>query len=462
MEKLTLCKGCFTEWNELNFQCFWCGWCPDMETGERKTKTGWELGKVLERRYLLGNIYLRTNDGYTVWRAYDRHLDIKCFFLTTVNENVHWLAKIAWGFEEHSESGVKILGLREIEGRYALVFSMKNCFLPIEEFREMVHPRDENPFPLIGRVRYQIDPASKKHVLPADHLLGKRYRIIGCLGIGGFGILYLCEDILLQRNVTVKEYFPEQWAEREGIFAGSRSSETLEAYRYGLSSFLEEAKITAKFIHVDHVVTVYDVFMENDTAYLVMEYICGKNIEREFQKWGFRPYRPHEAAEILIPVLEALEEIHKQKILHGDLSLGNLMRTTKGDVILIDFGAAKEYGSDHANRRPSFLKPDYAAPEQFRLAQGGEVQEGPWTDIYAVGVMLYFLITGHKPADAQSRMAVRSSDLAAPKQYNVKVKKGWMRLIHQCVELEKKKRISSCRAVREELQHLLKHEKEGS
>ena len=67
MEKLTLCKGCFTEWNELNFQCFWCGWCPDMETGERKTKTGWELGKVLERRYLLGNIYLRTNDGYTVW-----------------------------------------------------------------------------------------------------------------------------------------------------------------------------------------------------------------------------------------------------------------------------------------------------------------------------------------------------------------------------------------------------------
>ena len=325
----------------------------------------------------------------------------------------------------------------------------------------MIHPREDNPFPLIDRVRYQIDPASKEHVLPADHLLGKRYRIIGCLGIGGFGILYLCEDILLQRNVTVKEYFPEQWAEREGVFAGSRSSETLEAYRYGLSSFLKEAKITAKFIHVDHVVTAYDIFMENDTAYLVMEYICGKNIEREFQKRDGKPYWPREAAEILIPLLEALEEIHKQKIIHGDLSLGNLMRTPKGDVILIDFGAAKEYGIDRPNCSLSFLKPDYAAPEQFH-PRGGGADEGPWTDVYAVGAMLYFLITGHKPADARSRMEARSAELAAPKQYNVKVKKGWMKLIHQCVELEKKKRISSCRAVREELQRLLKHEKERS
>lgn len=462
MERLTVCKGCFTEWNELNFQCFWCGWCPDMEPGLKKSTTDWEVGKVLDKRYLLGKIYLRTEDGYTVWRVYDRHLDIKCFFLSTVTENVHWLAKIAWGFFEQPQSDVKILGLREIEGKYVLVFSLKNIFLPIESFREMIHPRGQNAVPVIGHIDYKINGASQDNVLPGDLLLAGRYRIIGCLGIGGFGIMYLCEDILLQRNVAVKEYFPEKWAEREGMYAGSRTSETLAAYRFGLTSFLNEAKITAQFIHAEHVITVYDVFLENDTAYIVMEYLPGKNIAKEFRKRDFEPYGVHEMAEILVPVLEALEEIHKQKIIHGDLSPGNIMRMPNGDIILIDFGAAKYYLKKQTGMSTPFLKPDYAAPEQFRSAKEGESKgEGPWTDIYAVGAMMYYFLTGHKPFDALSRMSAKSSDLTAPKKYNVKLKKGWMKLMRRCVELDYKKRISSCQAVREEVQHLLEHEKEG-
>lgn len=80
MKKLTRCKGCFAEWNNLDFQCFWCGWSPDMEGGLRDSAHGWSLGKVLENRYLLGRIYVKTDDGYTVWRVYDRYLDVACFF----------------------------------------------------------------------------------------------------------------------------------------------------------------------------------------------------------------------------------------------------------------------------------------------------------------------------------------------------------------------------------------------
>lgn len=461
MEKLTVCKGCFTDWNDVDFQCQWCGWCPDMGPGMGSAGE-WSVGTLLEKRYLLGNIYLKTVDGYTVWRVYDRHLDIKCFFLAAESENVHWLAKIAWGFAERPEGGIKVLGLKEFSGKYVLIFGMKDNFLPIGTFRGMVHPREENVDSVPGRVDPQINAAVREVVLPEDTLLGGRYQIIGCLGIGGFGIMYLCEDILLQRDVAVKEYFPEKWAEREGIYVGSRTSGTLQAYRFGLSSFLEEAKITAKFIDVEHIVTAFDVFQENDTAYIVMEYVPGKSIAKEFRKREFRPYSPYRTVEILVPVLLALKELHGQQVIHGDLSPGNIMRTPKGEIVLIDFGAARYYLEKGKKRVIPFLKTDYAAPEQFRAVRtGNSGEEGPWTDIYAVGAIMYYFLTGHKPADAMTRMSARSSKLEPPKKYGVKLKKGWMKLIHRCVELEYKKRISSCQTVVEEMLNLLKHEKEG-
>lgn len=463
MEKLTRCKGCFAEWNDLNFQCFWCGWSPDMKGNLRDSAYDWNLGKVLEHRYQLGRIYVKTEDGYTVWRVYDSYMDAKCFFLVAEIENIHWLSKIAWGFFGQPACGIQVLGLREIEGKYVLVFSMKDAYMEIDKFRNLIQTRETNPIPQVGTVQYKVREELQKNVLPADVLLGNRYQILGCLGIGGFGIIYLCEDVLLQRNVTVKEYFPEAWAEREGTYVGVRSSKVLEVYRFGLQSFLEEAKITAKFIHTRHIVTIYDVFQENDTAYLVMEYLSGNSIGKEFRRWNYQPYAPHAMAEILEPVLEALEEIHKCKIVHSDLSPGNIIRTKEGEIVLIDFGAAKySTGESQLAVQAAFLKTAYAAPEQYRTAKEGKMtEEGSWTDVYAAGVMMYFLLTGHKAPDALSRESGTSTDFVPPKKYNVKLKKGWMKLIHRCTELDVQKRIASCRAVREEIEHLLVHEKEG-
>lgn len=463
MNEITRCKGCFEEWNDLDFQCFWCGWSPDMKGSMRDGADGWNLGKVLEDRYLLGRIYVKTDDGYTVWRVYDRCLDIKCFFLVAANENIHWLSKIAWGFSAQPECGIRVLGLREIGGKYAMVFSMKDAYMKIEDFRSRIQVREENPAPQVEHVQYKIREEMKKNVLPENILLGGRYQILGCMGIGGFGIIYLCEDVLLQRNVTVKEYFPEEWAEREGCAVGIRSSKMLEAYRFGLHSFLEEAKITANFIHTGHIVTAYDVFQENDTAYLVMEYLSGSSIGREFRKWDYRPYGVHEVADIMEPVLEALEEIHKCKIVHSDVSPGNIMRTKEGRIVLIDFGAAKYYsGGNRPAAQAAFLKKPYAAPEQYRTAkEGSAADEGAWTDVYAAGAIMYYLLTGHKAPDALSRESGRTAEFVSPKKYNIKLKKGWMKLIHRCTEPDIQKRISSCRAVREEIEQLLIHEKGG-
>ncbi|MCM1245133.1 MAG: serine/threonine protein kinase [Roseburia sp.] len=462
MERLTTCKGCFAEWNEVDFQCFWCGWCPDMEEAVSDYDSGWKIGDMLANRYQLGKIYVRTDDGYTVWRAYDHSLEIPCFLLVTQTENIHWLMKIAWGFCGQPTCGIKVLGLREIEGNYALVLSMKNQYLDIETFRRLIQPQTEPPEPLFGEVAYQMNEEVREQVLPIDTLLGNCYRIAGCIGVGGFGIIYLCEDVLLQRNVAVKEYFPEQWAQREETYVDIRESGMLEAYRFGLQSLLKEAKITAHFIQSPHIGTIYDVFEENDTAYLVMEYLTGSSIGKEFKKWNNTPYKPHEMAEIMSPVLKALEEIHKQGIVHSDLSPGNIMRTKKGDITLIDFGAAKYSRDDQPAISAAFLKTDYAAPEQYRTAKEGRAEdEGPWTDIYAVGAMMYYFLTGHKPSSALARLSGNSTELVSPKEYGVKLKKGWMRLIHRCMELEYSRRISSVRTVREELKKLLAHEKEG-
>ena len=117
--------------------------------------------------------------------------------------------------------------------------------------------------------------------MPADTLLNDRYQILGIVGIGGFGITYLAKDINLLRNVAVKEYFPKQWVQREQNYVSIRHSGMVEPFKYGLKSFVSEIKMTAKFIHTENIVTVTDAFFENDTAYMVMEYIQGESIGRE-------------------------------------------------------------------------------------------------------------------------------------------------------------------------------------
>lgn len=273
--------------------------------------------------------------------------------------------------------------------------------------------------------------------LPEGSVVAGRYEILRCIGIGGFGTIYLCEDRVLHRRVAVKEYFPRQWAEREDVYVSVKRSSMAEAFRYGMLSFLQEAKIMEKFGKTPHVVTFYDALEANDTVYLVMEYIDGISAGRSLRERGYRPYTPREAAEILLPALEGLGAMHKEKIIHRDISPGNIMCPKEGPVTLIDLGAAKDYTEKTLVPGAAFLKPDFAAPEQYRTAKDGiALDEGPWTDIYAAGGTLYCLLTGRRPPDVISR--VKDGDRS-----DVKLPKKWRRLIRQATALKIRDRIDS-------------------
>ena len=300
----------------------------------------------------------------------------------------------------------------------------------------------------------QSNPAK---TLPKGFVIAGRYQVIRCIGIGGFGVTYLCEDSKLQRKTALKEYFPRQWAEREEEYISVKASSMAEAFRMGMQSFLQEAQIMSQFIETPHVVTFYEVVEANDTVYLAMEYIEGLSAGRRLRERKYRPYKPKEMAQILIPVLDGLERMHEKNIIHSDISPGNIMCSKEGGVFLIDLGAAKAYKEKNPVISASFLKPDYAAPEQYRTAKEGIPRhEGPWTDIYGAGGTMYCLLTGQKPADAISRLGGSGIKKKEPKKFRLQRLPGkWMKLIRQAMALEISERISSAGELSGRIQKLL-------
>ena len=453
MKKPKVCLGCFCEWETEETVCPHCGWDYRQE---EKSLEKWNVGDVLDRRYLVGKIYTKRAD-HTIWRMYDNILG--CAVWAAYGETLH--AEELADLAEQLKAHVKILAIKQIDKRDVLIFSMKERGLAEEAFQEWYERSgtEETGAEYTGSGETQTELPEK--VLREGTCLDKRYRIRKCLGIGGFGITYLCEDLLLHRDTAVKEYFPEQWAERDEGYVAVKKSTMLPAFRYGMQSFGKEIKITAKFIHAPHIVTVYDAFEENDTVYMAMEYIRGISIGKEFRHREYKPYTVSEMAEIILPLLDALQMIHADSIVHSDISPGNIIRTEDGDIVLIDMGAAKYVLDSQPALGASFLKLEYAAPEQYQTAREGIPKgEGAWTDIYAVGATMYYLLTGHKPTDVLNRLSGKKQDFVPPKKYGVKLSRKWMHLIHQAAALDKTERIQSAAALQQEMKKLLK-EKSG-
>lgn len=449
-----VCLGCFSEWEEENISCPYCGWNPektDSSAGQ------WRIGAVLEKRYLVGKIYC-TYEDMAIWRIYDNLLGIPCFALLKLGNEVDALLPVAKDMQAADNGNrIIVLAVKRIGKKNVLLFSLKNHHMKVSHFQCFLKEKMVEGSKKVKTIEFFSKQEKRKQALPEGVCLKNRYRIIGCIGIGGFGITYLCEDKLLQRNVALKEYFPAEWAERDGEYVAVKQSNMMEAYRFGLQSFLKEIRISAQLIYTPHVVTVYDAFEANDTAYLVMKYISGISIGREMRARNYQPYSPKEMAEILLPVLEPLETMHEKCIIHSDVSPGNIIRSKQGDVCLIDMGASKYILESQTALSAAFLKIDYAAPEQYRTAKEGIPRdEGPWTDIYAVGATMYYLLTGHKPTDVISRLNGRNTDLVSPKKYRVKLSKKWMKLIHRAMALEKTERFRSIAELRDAMQNLLK------
>lgn len=236
--------------------------------------------------------------------------------------------------------------------------------------------------------------------LPVGTRLGD-FEITGVIGEGGFGIVYSATDLTLERIVAIKEYLPAALALRQpGGDVTVRSNARAETFRAGLSSFLNEAKLLAKFSHPS-LVEVHRFWEANGTAYMAMRYYRGVTL-RELLRAN--PGIVDEAwlCETLDPVLLALRELHLESCYHRDVAPDNIMILPNGRSVLMDFGAARRIISGMSQALTTVLKPGYAPIEQY--AEDGSMLQGAWTDIYAIGGVLYQAMSGRIPVQAVSRM----------------------------------------------------------
>ena len=228
------------------------------------------------------------------------------------------------------------------------------------------------------------------------------YRIDRVLGAGGFGVTYLAHEMALSRHVTIKEYFPGDFAARTNDADAVPRSQGCESdYKWGLERFIEEAQTLAKFNH-PHIMRVYRVFRANQTAYMVLHFEEGQSLKSWLKNLGRAP-RQKELDVILAPLLDALETVHKADFLHRDIAPDNIIIRKAGDPVLIDFGAARSDIAAHSKTKTvsALVKPGYSPYEQY--AENSR-QQGPWTDIYALAATLYHAVTGKRPPDSPSRM----------------------------------------------------------
>ena len=256
-----------------------------------------------------------------------------------------------------------------------------------------------------------------KERLEMGYRLNGRYRVCRSLGQGGFGITYLAEDELLGQKIVIKEYFPAAFARRAEDGSIRIMEETDRAdFTEGRNRFLREARILTSLLDVPGVVKAWNYFQENQTAYLVMEYVQGISLRSWLEQNGEVPSFD-EALEMLRPVVLALANIHKKGLLHRDITPDNLMVGANGTVKLLDFGSARSYlrEKDSEMTQTVLLKSGYAPPEQY----DGKSVQGPWTDIYALSATLYEMITGCMPEDALQRQI--RDELIEPSIYGAKI-----------------------------------------
>lgn len=234
--------------------------------------------------------------------------------------------------------------------------------------------------------------------LPIGYVLSD-YRIEGVLGHGSFGITYLATDTMLNRRVAIKEYFPREFAARDGtlLVRAAGNKEDRDNFSWGLERFLDEARLLALFDH-PNIVPVRRFFQTNGTAYLVMDYCDGTPLDSFIEQHGV--LSREQVNKILYPVLDGLECIHKANFLHRDIKPANIFIRADGSPVLLDFGAARQEMLSHSRSVTSMATPGYAAFEQY----SSHGKQGPWTDIYGFGATLYRAITGEKPQDAPDRI----------------------------------------------------------
>ena len=240
------------------------------------------------------------------------------------------------------------------------------------------------------------------HALPEGYRL-QDYEISRVLGHGSFGITYLGYDRRLDCAVAIKEYLPSDWAVRhEGVTVRPRSPEDKERFEWGLDQFIQEARTLEKFRY-ETVIRIRHCIVENSTAYLVMDYAEGETLSAFLKRKG--PLDEATLKSMLLPILDGLEKVHETGFLHRDIKPSNIIIRTDGIPVLIDFGAARQAIGDKSRALTAILTPGYAPIEQYGDDAG---EQGPWTDIYALGAVAHEALTGKRPKEAAQRVRSRT------------------------------------------------------
>ena len=287
---------------------------------------------------------------------------------------------------------------------------------------------------------------SNTRCLKPGVILKERYKIEEVIGAGGFGITYRAWDPFLQSYVAIKEYYPSGIATRSAdsskvcVPVGQEQRE----YHRGRIRFLKEAQDVARFQSEPNIVSIYDYLEENDTAYMVMEYLHGCTLKQYIREHGGRLDTDH-ILHICLSVLDALAVVHKAGMIHRDISPENIFICEDLTVKLIDFGAAKQVYLDGEQTMSVVLKPGYAPPEQYAKKD----KQGPWTDIYALGATLYFAATGEKPEESFGR--VLEDTIKPVCEVNPEIPRAMSQVIMRAMSVKIEDRYQTVEAMREAL-----------
>lgn len=287
---------------------------------------------------------------------------------------------------------------------------------------------------------------SNTRCLKPGVILKERYKIEEVIGAGGFGITYRAWDPLLQSYVAIKEYYPSGIATRSAdsskvcVPVGQEQRE----YHRGRIRFLKEAQDVARFQSEPNIVSIYDYLEENDTAYMVMEYLHGCTLKQYIREHGGRLDTDH-ILHICLSVLDAFAVVHKAGMIHRDISPENIFICEDLTVKLIDFGAAKQVYLDGEQTMSVVLKPGYAPPEQYAKKD----KQGPWTDIYALGATLYFAATGEKPEESFGR--VLEDTIKPVCEVNPEIPRAMSQVIMRAMSVKIEDRYQTVEAMREAL-----------
>ena len=275
--------------------------------------------------------------------------------------------------------------------------------------------RDVCPYCGFQKDRYKPN----SYHLPLETILAGKYLVGRVIGEGGFGITYVGYDLVQRDKIAIKEFYVRELAVRDihssgglAITAGSQSG----IFQQEKRKFLEEAQRLARFWGLPGIVEVRDFFQENETAYIIMEFVEGQTLQQVVDGQGGQ-MRPEQVLELMKPVMESLEKVHQAGLIHRDISPDNIMITPEKKGKLIDFGAARNF-IQRAQNMSVILKPHYAPLEQY----SSNGRQGPWTDVYALCATMYQAITGRLPDLATDRQ--EQDRLKYPSELGIKMPKN--------------------------------------